>query len=301
MMRPLTVLIVIVMYAVCAFAQARSITVITEPSATVWIDGQRYGITDPAGKFQIRVLSGGAHTIRVRADGFKEKSQAITSTARGDIKVLLVKTNDPADLAFQEAERLATEDREKAIAAYKKAIKLRPQFPEAYLALARIQLDNGDAGDAQASIAALRKLRPGLPEASAVEGRINKENGEEAKAIASFKRAITEGKGVQPEAFTGLGLLFKERAEGLGGQGDVDGERAAYNEAAKYFQSAAKQLGSSPDAMVILQLLGLVYERTGQNAKAIATYNEFLRLFPGSVEATAVQSFIVQLRKQMEP
>ena len=62
---------------------------------------------------------------------------------------------------------------------------------------------------------------------------------------------------------------------------------------------AAKQLGTSPDAMVVYQLLGLVYERQKKFHEAIALYEEFLRLFPDSSEATAVQSFIVQIRKQM--
>jgi outer membrane protein assembly factor BamD (BamD/ComL family) len=33
--------------------------------------------------------------------------------------------------------------------------------------------------------------------------------------------------------------------------------------------------------------------------EAIAVYEEFLRVFPDSNEASAVQSFIVQLKKQM--
>ena len=51
--------------------------------------------------------------------------------------------------------------------------------------------------------------------------------------------------------------------------------------------------------MVIYQLLGLIYERQKKYAEAITTYEEFLRIFPNSVEATAVRSFIVQLKKGM--
>ena len=52
--------------------------------------------------------------------------------------------------------------------------------------------------------------------------------------------------------------------------------------------------------MVIYQLLGLVYERQKKYAEAIATYEEFLSIFPNSVEATAVRSFIVQLKKEQD-
>ena len=51
--------------------------------------------------------------------------------------------------------------------------------------------------------------------------------------------------------------------------------------------------------MVIYQLLGLVFERQKKYADAISLYEEFLRLFPDSTDATAVRSFIVQLRKDM--
>jgi tetratricopeptide (TPR) repeat protein len=151
--------------------------------------------------------------------------------------------------------------------------------------------------EAQKTINSLRRLRPGFAEASAVEGRIHKENGEEKKAIASFKRAITEGRGFQPEAYTGLGLIYKEKAEGFGSAGDFDNEDINYIESSKYLKTSLKQLSGGQDAIVIYQLLGLIYERQKKSADAIAVYEEFLKFFPDTVEAEAVRSFIVQLKK----
>ena len=277
----------------------RSITISTQPSSGVWVDGVKYGKTDTAGKLTIKTIAAGGHTIRVRADGFKEKVQPLTATQKGEIKVELVKTTDLAELAFQEAERFLSVDRDKAVEAYENAIKLRPNYPDAYVALARVLTELGDLDEAGAAIASARKLRPGFAEASAVMGRIYKEGGEEDKAIASFKRAITEGKGFQPEAYAGLGLLYKEKAEGFGGSGDFENESLNYVESAKYLKSAVKQLAGAPDTMVIMQLLGLVYEREKKYADAIAVYEEFLTIFPNAVEATAVRSFIVQLKKDL--
>ena len=278
----------------------RAITVVTEPGAAVWIDGVLYGKADKDGSLAIRTVAAGGHTVRVRADGFKEKSQPLTAAQKGEIKIALVKTTDEAELAFQEAERLTQIDREKAVAAYKKAVKLRPAYPEAFLAMARTQADMGDLEDALKSLASARKLRPGYAEASAVEGRVQKEYGEDQKAIALYKRAITEGKGFQPEAYTGLGLIYKERAESAGGSGDFDNEQLNFNESAKHLKTAIKQLAGAPDAMVIMQLLGLTYERQQKLTEAIAVYEEFLRIFPDSNEATAVRSFVTQLRKQLD-
>lgn len=277
--------------------QIRSITIATQPDAAIWIDGVRYGTADKAGKIEIKTVAAGAHTLRVRADGYKEKSQPLTASQKGEIRVELSKTSDEADLAFQDAERLAGNDGERSAAAYRKAIRLRPNYPEAFVGLARVLAETSDVDGAVAAIASARKLRPVYAEASAVEGRILKDNGDEAKAIASFKRAITDGKGFQPEAYAGLGLLYKEKAEGAGGSGDFDGETAAYNESAKALKAAVKQLSGAPDAIVIYQLLGLIYERQKRFKEAIAVYEEFLRIFPTSAEATAVESFIVQIKK----
>lgn len=280
----------------------RSVTISTEPSSTVWIDGVRYGKTDSNGQLKIKTVAIGSHIFRVRSDGFKDKTQPLAATQRGEVKITLVKTTDEAELAFQEAERLTTADREKAAAAFDRAIKLRPSYVEAYISLARVLSDAGDLEDAKKAIASARKLRPGLAEASAIEGRIHKENGEEQKAIASFKRAITEGRGFQPEAYTGLGLLYKEKAEGAGGSGDFDNEEVNYAESTKNLKIALKQLSGAPDAIIIYQLLGLIYERQKKPADAISVYEEFLRFFPDTVEAEAIRSFIVQLKKdQISP
>ena len=281
------------------FGQTRTVTVNTEPKANVWLDEVLRGTTDEGGKLEIKLITAGVHKIRVRADGFKEVSQNLTAVQKGSINISLVETTDQAELTFQEAERLSTSDREKAIAAYRKAIGLRPKYAEANLALARVLSAKNDLDGALKAIANARKARPAYAEASAVEGRIYVTEGDEEKAIAAFKRAITEGKGFQPEAHTGLGLLYKEKAEAAGSSGDYEAEEANYALAVKSFGSAIKQLSGAPDAVTLYQFLGLAYEQMKKYDDAIAVYEEFLRLFPDSSESAAVRSFIVQLKKQM--
>lgn len=281
-------------------SQFRTVTITTEPNASVWIDGVLYGSTGESGTLEIRTVSAGAHSLRVRAPGFKEVTRPITAAQRGTVKVSLVKTSDEAELAFQEGERLSTIDRDRSADAYRKALKLKPNYPEAQLALARVLSDAGDLDEAKKAIAAARRLRPGYAEASAVEGRIHKEYGDIEKAIATFQRALTEGKGFQPEAYTGLGLLFKEKAEGAGGSGNFDEETEHYAQAQKYLRTALKQLAGAPDASIIYQLLGLIYERQKMYPEAIALYEEFLAIYPDSNDATAVRSFIVQLKKDRQ-
>lgn len=277
----------------------RTIVIAAEPDAVVWLDNIRYGKTDEGGRLEIKTVSKGQRALRVRADGFKEFTQTVAPTQKGEIKIVLTKTTDEAELTFQAAEKMLSSDRAAAAELYRKAIKTRPKYPEAYLALGRVLSDMQNLEEALTAIKQARRQRLAYAEASAVEGRIYKESGEEDLAIASFKRAITEGKGFQPEALTGLGLLYKEKAEAAGGAGDFEQEEADYMEATKYLQAGIKQLSGAPDAEVLFQLLGLVYERMKKYDQAIATYEDFLRMFPDSSEATAVRSFIVQIKKQM--
>lgn len=280
-------------------SQMRTITIVSEPNAIVWINDIRYGATDADGRLTIKNAPNGARRLRVRADGFKEITQNLTAAQKGEIKVALTKTTDEAELTFQQAEAFALTDREKAIETYKKAVSLRPKYIDAQLALARALSANGDNEGALKAVKEARKWRPGFAEASAIEGRIYSSTGEEEEAIAAFKRAITEGKGFQPEAHTGLATLYRDRALVFSAEGDFESEKENYILAANELKKAVAQLGSAPDAIVIYQLLGDSYERVKMYKEAIAVYEEFLRLFPDVNEATAVQSFITQIKKQM--
>lgn len=279
--------------------QFRNVTIISEPGASVWIDGVRYGSTDEKGRLTIRSVSPGRHAVRVRADGFSEATKPLLPAQKGDFHVKLSKTTNPAELAFQEGERQSLLDRQKAAEAYRKAIGADPKHIAAHVGLARILAEGGDVEGALKAIAELKKVSPTNAEAFVIEGRIYKDIDDEKRSVAAFKRAITLGKGFQPEAYTGLGLLYKENAEGLGGDPDDPATAAAYNEAIKNFSIAVRQLSGAPDAIVVFQLLGLIQERQGKLKEAIATYEDFLRVFPDVSEAEAVRSFIVQIKKQL--
>jgi tetratricopeptide (TPR) repeat protein len=292
--------LLILLLATAAIAQSRgfrSITIVSEPNAAVWVDGVRYGTTGADGGLTITTISPGKHAIRVRAGGFAEASKPLPPTHRGDFPVKLTATSDEAWLAFQEGERYASTDRTKTIEAYRRAIKLNPKLIAAHLGLSRALSEGGNTEAALAAIKALRTVSPRNAEASAIEGRIYKDLDNEPKAIAAFKRAIAEGGGFQPEAYAGLGLLYKEKAEA--GDPEAPEVVTATKEAVKNLSIAVKQLSGAPDAMVIMQLLGTMYERQKRFKEAIAVYEDFLRIFPDSNEAEAVKSFIVQINKQL--
>lgn len=276
--------------------EIRSITLKTEPNAIVWTDGVKRGVTDEEGKLDIKPLARGTKTLRVRAFGFKEITKSLLPTTRGALNLPLVKTTDKAELAFQEAEKLVDEDKEKAIGLYREAVRLRPRYAEAFVGLARA-LTGSDNEEALASIRKARRLKPVYPEASTVEGRIYRSEDETDKAIDSFERAIKEGRGFEPEAYTGLGLIFKEEAEGAAAAGDLEDEKYYYEEAAKSFEKAVAQFYTTEP--IVYMFLGEIYEKMDEGQKAIDVYNRFLKDFPSSDERSVVESFIVQIKKEM--
>lgn len=264
---------------------ARSIVVVTEPKAVVWIDGNRRGVTDEKGQLKIDRVAAGTRKIRVRAVGFAEKTQTLTPPQKGEIKIPLVKTTDEAEIAFQQAEELResgkAENKQKAIELYKKALDLRPKFAEARVGWART-IETSDPDTALEQITEARKTRPAYAEASTVEGRIYRESSDLENAVKSFKRAIREANNFQPEAHTGLALTYK----------DQENHAAAIAE----FKIAAGQLGDSEP--IIYQLLGETYEQAGRKKEAIAAYEKYLQLAPTSNQASAIRSIIEQLKKQ---
>jgi len=273
--------------APAAAQSSRTLTVVTEPKAIVWLDEIRRGVTDSSGRLLLAKVSAGAHTLRVRANGFKEATTPISAAARGETNVRLVRTSDAAELAFQQAEsaRESARDadgRQKAVDLYRQALKARMAFPAAHVGLARVFLDLNDTDGALTEVEEARRYRPNYPEASAVEGRIYRATGQTDEAIGAFNRAIRESRGFQPEAHVGLGRVYEDRGQ--------------YELAAREFQIAINQLADTEP--IIYQLLGAAAEKSGNTKDAIAAYENYLRLAPNGSLAPAVQSILEQLKSQ---
>jgi tetratricopeptide (TPR) repeat protein len=270
-----------------AVKSPRSLTILTEPNAIVWLDEIRRGPTDAGGRLPLAKVSSGAHSLRVRAGGFKEATMPIQAAQRGEIRVRLVRTTDEAELTFQQAETAreqAKDDqsRQQAADLYRRSLRLRPAFPAAHVGLARVLMDLNDGNNALAEIEAARRDKPVYPEASAAEGRIYREAAQTNEAIGSFNRAIRESHGFQPEAHVGLGRIYEEQGQ--------------YELAAREYQIAIDQLSETEP--IIYQLLGAAYEKSGRNKEAVLAYENYLRLAPNGSLAPAVRSILEQLRQQ---
>ncbi|HEV8426882.1 MAG TPA: tetratricopeptide repeat protein [Pyrinomonadaceae bacterium] len=263
-----------------------ALTITTEPNAIVWIDEIRRGTTDASGKLSIPKVSAGRHSVRVRANGFKE-SVAPLLPGRRSLEVKLVRTTDQAELLFQEAETAREKARDdaalqKAADLYRQALKARPAYPAAQVGLARVLMDLNEFKAAHAAIDAARRTRPSYAEASAIEGRIYREEAFSDDAIRSFRRAIREGGGVQPEAYVGIARVYEDKGQ--------------FAEAIVEFKKALAQLSDSEP--VIYQMIGAAYEKIEKPKEAIAAYEKYLQLAPNGSYAAAIRSILDQLKRE---
>ena len=268
-----------------ARAGSSPLLITSEPNAIVWIDEIRRGVTDANGRLELKKVLPGRHTVRVRANGFKESTAPLVA-GRKTLAVKLVRTTDQAELIFQRAEEArekARDDaaRQQSADLYGEALRLRPSFPAAHVGLARVLLDLNQYQKALSEIEAARRTRPVYPEASAVEGRIHREAAFTDEALESYRRAIREGNGFQPEAHVGLARVFEEQGK--------------YAEAEAAYRKAIAQLSDSEP--VIYQLLGAAYEKQQKYKEAVAVYEKYLELAPNGSLAPALRSIIEQLRR----
>jgi len=268
-----------------ALPSSSSLVLTTEPNAIIWIDEIRRGVTDALGRIELNKISAGRHLLRVRALGFKEVTFPLIA-GRRSVALKLIRTTDQAELTFQQAEdarEKAKDDpaRQRAAELYRAALKLRPAYPAAHVGLARVLLDLNQYDAALGEIEAARRTRPVYAEASAVEGRINREAGYTDQAIESFRRAIREARGFQPEAHVGLARVFEDKSQ--------------HEEAIIEFRKAIDQLSDSEP--VIYQLLGAAYEKQQKYKEAVGAYEKYLALAPNGSLAPAIRSIIDQLRR----
>ena len=267
------------------YAQS-GLTITSEPNAIVWVDDIRRGTTDASGKLTLTKVSAGRHSVRVRANGFKETTAALLPGRRA-LAVKLVATTDEAELKFQEAEAAREKARDdasqqQAVDLYREAIKLRPAFPAAQVGLARLLMSLNQFKEAHAAIDGARKARPAYAEASAVEGRIYREEAFDDDAIRSFRRAIREGGGVQPEAYVGMAKVWEDKGD--------------FAQAIVEYKKALAQLSDSEP--VIYQMLGAAYERIEKPKEAVTAYEKYLELAPNGSYAAAIRSILTQLKRE---
>ena len=147
---------------------------------------------------------------------------------------------DVAELHFLRGEKLEAESGQlrEAMAAYERAIQLRPNYAEARMALGIQLLAGGNYPAALSHFQAAERLVPTLPEIHVNLGDAYRATQHWTEAQRAYRRAL-ELQSKLPEAHYGLGLLFLTAA------GDFPGldELTAYEKAVDEFKTYRGEMG----------------------------------------------------------
>jgi tetratricopeptide (TPR) repeat protein len=156
---------------------------------------------------------------------------------------------------------------DEAIAAYKEAIRLKPDFAQVYNNLGGALVDKGSLDEAVAAYKEAIRLKPDFAEAYHGLGRALRKKGSLDKAIAAYKEAIR----LKP-AYV---MAYDNLGDALVDKGSLDEAVAAYKEAIRL----------KPDFAEVYDDLGSALSKKGSLDEAVAAHKEAIRLKPDYAEA----------------
>jgi predicted O-linked N-acetylglucosamine transferase (SPINDLY family) len=156
---------------------------------------------------------------------------------------------------------------EEAIDAYRQAIALKPNYPEAHSNAGNALREKGKADQAIAAYRAAIALRPNYPEAYNNLGNALKDNGQLDEAIAAYRRAIA---------------LKPNFAKAYSNLGNALSDKARPDEAIAACRAA---IALQPDLAEAYSNLGIALRDKGQPEEAIAAYRQAISLKPNLAEA----------------
>src|SRR2546423_2377818 len=260
-----------------------------QAGSVVFINEVRHGATSDKGELDLPRVRAGSYAVRVRSVGFVDwkGSVIITANVSRTLKVKQSPATDEATLHYQkgDAQRERGKNKE-AVEEYRQALALRPNFPEAHIAMARslIALQDFQEAEKQTS-AALKAAGRTLAEAQTVLANMRRHQGLVEESIAEYKKAIRLAQGNAFEAHIGLAIALNEM-----------NDPKLIDEIAKEYRIGILQdMETEP---VLYYQLGEILEKAGRNKEAVAAYRNYLRLDPEGEYASAAESIIERLKDE---
>ena len=153
-----------------------------------------------------------------------------------------------------------------AIESYKKALKINPDYADAYYNMAIVLNDKGESELALEGYRQALKIKPNYADAYINMGVILKEMGDLEAAIKSYKQALK----IKPnyaEAYNNMGIALKDK-------GDLEAAIDSYNQAVKINPNYAEAYNN----------IGNSHKDKGDPESAINSYKKALKITPNSSE-----------------
>ena len=257
-----------------------------QAGSVVFINNVRHGVTNDKGELDLPRVIAGSYAARVRTVGYSDWNGPVIIAAGGNrnLKVTQRPTSDQATLHLQKGDQLRDSGKNKdAVKEYEEALRLRPVFPEAQIALARSSTTLQNFEQAEKHIqAAIKNGGRTLVEAQTVLANLRRNQGLVEESIAEYKKALRLARGNSFEAHIGLAIALNEADR-------VD-------EAVKEYRiGIAQDMETEP---ILYYQLAEILEKANRNKEAIEAYRNYLRLDPEGEYASAVESIIERLKEE---
>lgn len=274
------------------------------------VGGERSTLTDDNGAFTFRRLTASTYTLTVEGgrdfETATERVDVFDGTRRSDQQVYTVQIRleekregaaaaatrpgvvnaVPGDVPAEARERYARAleasaagDHKKAVKELKAALEIHPQFPLALNELGAQYMGLGQLGDAADSFAAAVKLVPEQPVLRINYGVLLIRQKKYREAEEQLARAVAlDGKSAAARVNRGHALIRLNR----GAEAEAE-------------LRAALKLGG-PGAALAHRYLGALYFDRGDDARAAAELEEYLRLVPDAGDAKQVRDILAGLK-----
>lgn len=262
--------------------------------------------TDPSGNFAIHGLAPQVYVVSVRAPGYEEMTQRVDLSvvfsnylnfelrprhveqptvlppegpaARLQVRMAAIPAEARKEFAIAETLWKQRKDPNRSIDHLHKALKAFPQFPDAYILLATIYMQEGKQTEAKSALDRAIALDPQLPEARFTLGAL--ENSQ--KDYAGAEKSLMEGLKLEQESPQGHYELAK-----------TYWAMGRWQEAEPHAYKAA---ALEPTMAPVHVVLGNIALRKQDADGAVKEFQEYLRLDPKGPMADAVRAMVKKIQ-----
>lgn len=258
------------------------------------------GTTDSLGRFRFTRLRSGTYKVSTTAGGGVAQSQVVDinrSNPRphllfqlapevlpptGRVGVIDVRVPLDAKTAFDKGIAAVAENKsDAAIAQFKKAIEIYPEFYDAHLSLAQLYMDGGQLDKAEAGFRQAMTVNPKGVRAMVSLGEVYRRQKKYEPAQKVLADALKLDSNSWESNFT-LGRIYWELKDII--------------TAGRY---VARTLELQPDIAEAHLLAGNIFVRAGLPANALIEYEEYLRLAPNGEFSEQTKALVEKLKKSM--